>query len=164
LLNCLRQPGLLCSEPPKSMRLNFKSAFQVSCHPDCFITSGTESVGLAADARGVMVFATPSRLFHRAPGLTILTRTWYHGTISSCTRTLQPSARTCKNHATATQTATHQTAGPLAQIILRINELATRRNLFNFYSNCIICYIIWTRPSLDSLLDSFMYHDSYLSP
>ena len=95
------------------MRLNFKPAFQVFCHPDCFRTSGTESVGLAADAHGVMVFAIPSRLFHRAPGLTILTRTWYRGTISSCTRTLQPSARTCKNHATATQTATHQTAGPL---------------------------------------------------
>ena len=77
LLNCLRQPRLLCNEPPKSMRLNFKPAFQVFCHPDCFRTSGTESVGLAADARGVMVFAIPSRLFHRAPGLTILTRTWY---------------------------------------------------------------------------------------
>jgi len=37
-----------------------------------------KSIGLQADARGVMVFATPSRLFHRAPGLTILTRTWYH--------------------------------------------------------------------------------------
>jgi len=78
LLNCLRQPGLLCNEPPKSMRLNFKPAFQVFSHPDCFSTSGTESVGLAADARGVMVFASPSRLFHRAPGLTNLTRTWYH--------------------------------------------------------------------------------------
>ena len=83
LLNCLRQPRLLCNEPPKSMRLNFKSAFQVFCHPDCFRTSGTESVGLAADARGVMVFAIPSRLFHRDPKLTILTRTWYHGTVSS---------------------------------------------------------------------------------
>ena len=76
-------------------------------------SSGTESIGLRADARGVMVFASPSRLFHRAPGLTILTRTWYRLTISSCTRTFQPSARTCKNHATATQTATNQTAGPL---------------------------------------------------
>jgi len=38
-------------------------------------STGTESVGLAAIARGVMVFASPSRLFHRVPGLTILTRT-----------------------------------------------------------------------------------------
>ncbi|HZY25163.1 MAG TPA: hypothetical protein VFE71_05005, partial [Bacteroidales bacterium] len=38
---------------------------------------GTESMGLAADARGVMVFAIPSRLFHRVPGLIILTQTWY---------------------------------------------------------------------------------------
>ena len=72
------------------------------CHPDCFSASGTRSFGLRAYAHGVMVFAMPSRLFHRAPGLTIFTRTWYHGTISSCTRTLQLSARTCKNHATAT--------------------------------------------------------------
>jgi len=82
-------------------------------------STGTKSIGLRADAHGVMVFASPSRLFHRAPGLTILTRTWYHGTISSCTQTFQPSVspdsyRDCKNHATATQTATHQTAGPLA--------------------------------------------------
>ena len=40
--------------------------------------AGTKSIGLAADAHGVMVFANPSRLFHRAPGLTILTRTWSH--------------------------------------------------------------------------------------
>ncbi|HEY5139638.1 MAG TPA: hypothetical protein VIJ25_10045, partial [Methylococcales bacterium] len=37
----------------------------------------TESVGLAADARGVMVFASPSGLFHRDPKLTALTLTWY---------------------------------------------------------------------------------------
>jgi len=77
LLNCLRQPRLFCNEPPKSMRLNFKPAFQVFCRPDCFRASETESVGLAADAHGVMVFAIPSRLFHHAPRLTILTRTWY---------------------------------------------------------------------------------------
>jgi len=29
---------------------------------------GTESVGLRADAHGVMVFAIPSRLFHNTPG------------------------------------------------------------------------------------------------
>jgi hypothetical protein len=81
-------------------------------------STGTESVGLAADAYGVMVFATPSRLFNRAPELTNLTRTWYRGTISSCTWTLQPSAGTCKNHATATRTATHQTAGPLGCNVL----------------------------------------------
>jgi len=45
-------------------------------------------------------------------------------------------------------TATNQTAGPLAQIVLRINELATRHDLLNFNTNCIICYIIWTLPSL----------------
>ena len=94
------------------MREKFNS-FIKSCATRTVPSIGTKSTGLQANARGVMVFATPSRLFHSVPGLTILTRTWYHGTISSCTQTLQPSARTCKNHATATQTATHQTAGPL---------------------------------------------------
>jgi hypothetical protein len=113
LLNCLRQPGQFLDQPKKSMRESLKAFYQTSA-TRTVPSTGTESVGLPADAQGVMVFATPSRLFHRAPGLTILTRTWSRGTISSCTQTLQPSARTCKNHATATQTATHQTAGPLA--------------------------------------------------
>ena len=43
----------------------------------------TKSMGLRADAHGVMDFAIPSRLFHRAPGLIILTRTWYLGTVLS---------------------------------------------------------------------------------
>ena len=90
----------------------FLHTYQISA-PSLLPSTGTH-YGLRANAHGVMVFAAPSRLFHRAPGLTILSRTWYHGTISSCTRTLQPSARTGKNHATAAQTATHQTAGPLA--------------------------------------------------
>jgi hypothetical protein len=37
-------------------------------------------------------------------------------TASSCARTLQPSAGTSKNHATATRTPTNQTAGPLGLI------------------------------------------------
>jgi hypothetical protein len=115
LLNCLCQPRLLLHQPQKFMRENLHPLFNL-LPPGLFRSSGTESVGLAAIAHGVMVFASPSRLFHRVPGLTILTRTWYLRTTSSCTRTLQPSARTGKNHATATQTATHQTAGPLCVI------------------------------------------------
>ena len=40
-------------------------------------STGTKSMGLAVYAHGVMVFASLSRLFHRDPKLTILTRTWY---------------------------------------------------------------------------------------
>ena len=107
------------------MRLNFKPAFQVFCHPDCFSTSGTESVGLAADARGVMVFAMPSRLFHRDPKLTILTRTWYrqdsfivtHNFSAICRdwqkpRAPRPFALPTGGSGQA-PTAPNQTAGPL---------------------------------------------------
>jgi hypothetical protein len=101
LLNCLRQPGLLLRRPQKSMRENLHPLSNF-LPPGLICASGTKSVGLAANAHGVMVFATPSRLFHRAPGLTGLTWTWYLGTVSWFTLTLQPSTRTCKNHATAT--------------------------------------------------------------
>jgi hypothetical protein len=98
-INWLRQPGQLCNEPPKSMRENF-NPFIKFCGTRTVPATGTESVGLAADAHGVMVFAAPSGLFHRDPKLTNLTRTG-------------------KNHATATRTPTNSTAGPLAKMRLR---------------------------------------------
>jgi hypothetical protein len=129
LINCLRQPGLLLNQLPKSMRDNSISIYQTSA-TRTVPSTGTESVGLLSLACGYgeqsrptplaggwclasaltceassWVFCSRSRLFHRDPKVTTLTRTWYHGTASSCTRTLQPSARTCKNRATATQMA-----------------------------------------------------------
>jgi len=59
------------------MRLNSSQLIK-PCGTLTASSPGTESVGLRADAHGVMVFAIPSRLFHRAPGLTILTRNWCH--------------------------------------------------------------------------------------
>ena len=112
----------------KEMREKFNPFIRFrATRPDSYRdvpAAATKSIGLAADPAfgegrhtGVMVFANPSRLFLRDPKLAILTRTWYLGTISSCTRTFQPSPgpdsyRDCKNHATATQTPTNQTAGP----------------------------------------------------
>ena len=64
------------------MRFSF-NPFIKFCANRTVASTGTESVGLRADALGVMVFANPSRLFHRDPKLTILTRTWYRGTVSS---------------------------------------------------------------------------------
>ena len=55
---------------------------------------------------------------------------------------------------TLTRTATNQTAGPLAQIHLRINELATHRNLLNFSQYYNINNSIWTLPSLNLILDN----------
>jgi len=77
ILGCLLQPGLLLDQPLKSMRVNSSQLIN-SCGTRTDPAAGTKSIGLAADAHGVMVFANPSRLFHRAPGLTILTRTWSH--------------------------------------------------------------------------------------
>ena len=62
----------------------------------------TKSIGLPADARGVMVFAT--RQFYRDTQIAAVY--W-----------------TSKNHATATQTPTNQTAGPLGASSLNINNL-----------------------------------------
>jgi len=64
----------------------------------------TKSMGLLASARGVMVFAEP--LIN------------YILTFNFC-----PSTGTGKNHATATQTATNQTAGPLWAIALIMLQL-----------------------------------------
>jgi|SRR5450759_551519 len=63
------------------MRVKF-NPFIKFCATRTVPSIGTESMGLASDAHGVMVFAPDSyrelsRLFHRDPGLTILTRTWY---------------------------------------------------------------------------------------
>jgi hypothetical protein len=75
----------------------------------------TESIGLQADARVVMVFAVPSRLFYRDMTNPAHLSGPYHldsfiVTPNSCPliRTLQ------KRMPTLTRTATHQTAGPLA--------------------------------------------------
>ncbi len=76
LVNWLPQPRLSCNEPQKSKRLNFYPFIKFS-GTLTVLSPWTESVGLRADAHGVMVFAIPSRLFHRAPELTNLTRTWY---------------------------------------------------------------------------------------
>ena len=104
LINCLRQPGLLCNEPPKSMRENFKSALQL-LPPGLFRLPG-QSQWAAGRRSGALFFArhldyfivtrthnpypdlVPSRLLHRDPDS-------------------QPSTRTGKKRGTATQTATN---------------------------------------------------------
>ena len=58
LLNCLCQPGLLLDQPLKSMRANSFQLIKFCCtwtDP----AAKTESIGLQADARVVMVFARP---------------------------------------------------------------------------------------------------------
>jgi len=59
LINCLRQPGLLLTQHQKSMRVNINSLIK-SCAARTVPAAETESIGLPANARGVMVFAIPS--------------------------------------------------------------------------------------------------------
>jgi hypothetical protein len=64
LINCLLQPGLLLDQLLKSMRENFNPLIK-SCatRPDSYRdvpAVETTSIGLQANARGVMVFAIPS--------------------------------------------------------------------------------------------------------
>ena len=56
LINCLLQPGLLLDQPLKSMRANSLQLIKFCCiRTDP--AAKTESIGLQADARVVMVFA-----------------------------------------------------------------------------------------------------------
>ena len=58
------QPGQLRNRPEKSMRENFNPLIK-SCATRTVPAAETESIGLQADARVVMVFATPSRQLYR---------------------------------------------------------------------------------------------------
>jgi hypothetical protein len=49
LINCLRQPGQLRNQPPKSMRLNFNQLIK-SCDTGTIPATKTKSIGLPADA------------------------------------------------------------------------------------------------------------------
>ena len=59
LISCLRQPGQLLNRPPKSMRVNINPLIK-SCRTLTVPIAETKSIGLAANARGVMVFAISS--------------------------------------------------------------------------------------------------------
>jgi hypothetical protein len=63
LINCLLQPGLFYLRIQKSMREEFNSLIK-SCVTRTVSASETKSIGLQADARVVMVFASPSGQFY----------------------------------------------------------------------------------------------------
>jgi len=64
LINCLLQPGLLLDQPLKSMQVNSFPLIKFCC-TRTVPAAKTKSIGLQADARVVMVFASPPRLFYR---------------------------------------------------------------------------------------------------
>jgi hypothetical protein len=66
LINCLRQPGLLFKRLQKSLLVNINSLIK-SCATRTVPAAETKSIGLPANARGVMVFATQPRQLYRDP-------------------------------------------------------------------------------------------------
>jgi hypothetical protein len=90
----------------------------------------TKSIGLQADARVVMVFASPSRQFyHDVTNPAHLSGPCYPDNFI-LTRNLNPSIGTMqKRMPTLTRTATNQTAGPL---VVTITDSSVTSNLDKF--------------------------------
>jgi len=106
LINWLRQPGLIRYQPQKSMRVNFQQLIK-SCGTRTVPAAKTKSIGLPADAHGVMVFAISSwQLYRDQTTFVHLSGLGTILTVTSWPMTFQPSTGTCKNHATATLTPT----------------------------------------------------------
>jgi hypothetical protein len=63
LINCLLQPGQFYFRIQKSMREEFAQLIKFCC-TRTVPAAETKSMGLQADARVVMVFASPSRQFY----------------------------------------------------------------------------------------------------
>jgi|WetSurMetagenome_2_1015567.scaffolds.fasta_scaffold39017_4 hypothetical protein len=122
LINCLLQPGLFCRRIKRSMREEFNPLIKI-CATRTVPAAETKSIGLQADARVVMVFASPPRQFYRdmtnpahLSGPRHLDS--FIVTMRSCslTGTLQ------KRMPTLTRTATNQTAGPLAFMVSHFRD------------------------------------------
>jgi hypothetical protein len=116
------QPGLLFDQPLKSMRANSIQLIKLCCtwtDP----AAKTESIGLQADARVVMVFASPSGQFY----LDVTIPAHLLGPPHLDNFILTPSARPLtgtlqKRMPTRTRTATNQTAGPLGGIARKTRD------------------------------------------
>ena len=113
LINCLLQPGLFYLRIQKSMREEFNSPIK-SCFTLTIPAAKTMSMGLQADARVVMVFASPSGQFKYNMTNPAHLSGPRHLDNFILTRNLHPSIGTLQKHMpTLTRTATNQTAGPL---------------------------------------------------
>jgi hypothetical protein len=107
------QPGQFYLRILKSIRVEINSLIKF-CGIRTVPAAETKSIGLQADARVVMVFASPSGQFYR--DMTIPARLSGPRHLDSfvVTRNIRPSTGTLqKRMPTLTQTATNQTAGPL---------------------------------------------------
>ena len=127
LINCLLQPSLFYLRILKSIRVEINSLIK-SCVTRTDPAAETKSIGLQADARVVMVFAVPPRLFYRDKEILPTYRDHAIWTVLSwqidpthlpglCPPSLKLRRSKQKRMPTLTQTATHQTAGPLGNIV-----------------------------------------------
>ena len=101
------QPGLLLDQPLKSMR---EKSFQLIkfCCARTIPAAETKSIGLQADARVVMVFASPSGQFYRDMTNPAHLSGLRHLDSFIVTLNLRPFIGTLQKHMpTLTRTATH---------------------------------------------------------
>ena len=106
LINCLRQPGLLQSQPLKSMREKFLPFIKFTA-PRLFRLPGQSLRRAAGHRAGAVFFALHFDSFIVTQNFTAIYRDWCRLDNFIVTRNLLPSTRTGKKHVTATQTATN---------------------------------------------------------
>ena len=108
------QPGLFLDRLQKSMRVNSFQLIKLCC-TRTDPAAKTKSIGLQADARVVMVFASPSgQIYYNMTNPADLSGQ-RHLDNFIVTPNLHPPIGTLQKHMpTLTRTATNQTAGPLA--------------------------------------------------
>jgi hypothetical protein len=107
LINCLLQPGLLLDQPLKAMRAK---SFQLIkfCYTRTDPAAETKSIGLQADARVVMVFASPSgQFYHDVTNPTHLSGPRHLDSFIVTRKTCTSTGTLQKRMPTLTWTATH---------------------------------------------------------
>jgi hypothetical protein len=120
------QPGLLRNQPQKSMREKFDPLIK-SCGTRTVPAAETKSIGLQADARVVMVFASPSGQFYNdMTNPAHLSGPRHLDNFIMTKKSCQLTGTLQKHMPTLTRTATNQTAGPLAHISGKVRLTPSR--------------------------------------
>ena len=110
LINCLRQPGQLQSQPLKSMRekflpfIKFCSIYKILWHPDSFVYRDS-IIGAVGRRSGALFFARHRDYFILTLNFTAVYLDLVPFRSFTVTRSLLPSTGTGKKQVTATQTA-----------------------------------------------------------
>ena len=116
LINCLRQPGQLQSQPFKSMRDNSQPSINL-CSPRQFRLPGQSLHRAAGHRAGAVFFARHLDSYIVTRNFTAVYRDLVPFRSFTMTRSSLPSTGTGKKRGTSTRTPTNQTAGPLWFIV-----------------------------------------------